>query len=234
MKLELKDINFSYGKKKVLTNINLEFYSGNVYYIHGDNGKGKTTLVNMIAGISAPNSGNIKIDNEVKTPEALRIIYSTLLVQNNTCFEIFSLLELLQFYNIVYEEENYLKIITNLGIAHLEDKKLSDVSGGEKQRLMLSLVLLLDKPILILDEFENNLDAETIEFVNNELSNTNKLVIIISHAKNTTNINYYDLNTNEQYFNNIKDEAKLNLSTTLTNHKLYKGYINKFKKQLII
>ena len=62
--LALNNISFSYGRNTVLDNLSLEFEKGKIYCIVGKSGAGKTTLLSILAGLAAPNQGNIYYDGK--------------------------------------------------------------------------------------------------------------------------------------------------------------------------
>lgn len=67
--LKIKDVSFSYGKDKVLNNISLELYSGEILCLAGPNGSGKTTLIQNILGILTPEFGSIYIGKDINNKE---------------------------------------------------------------------------------------------------------------------------------------------------------------------
>ncbi|MCP4523067.1 MAG: ABC transporter ATP-binding protein [Candidatus Gracilibacteria bacterium] len=181
---------------EILQNIHLDLESGKTYGIVGKNGAGKTTLIQLLLGYFKDHSGNIYFgdkDIQVCTQDSL---FDTISVINQIPYILndFSVKEniLLGVKKQVSDEEIYI-LLAKFGL----DKKVkklrttldskigydSDFSGGEKQLMVLIRNILQDKPILIMDEGTNQLDAENEILVMEELmkNKENKIVIFITH-----------------------------------------------------
>ena len=177
--LELKGIAKGFGGKKsrtrVLENINLTVERGEFLAIVGYSGAGKTTLINMMAGLVAPDSGTITIDGKPVTgPGADR----------GVVFQNYSLLPWMTAYENIYlavdqtfgawapdkkraHTERYLAMV-NLSAAR--DKKPSELSGGMRQRVSVARALAVEPQVLLLDEPFGALDALTRATLQDELA----------------------------------------------------------------
>tara|TARA_A100001015_G_scaffold321305_1_gene451357 strand:- start:5013 stop:6728 length:1716 start_codon:yes stop_codon:yes gene_type:complete len=201
--IELKNINFNYGDKKILQNINCELKKNETIVIFGKSGSGKTTLCEIICGFLSPSSGKICIDNSdisLKNKPRLRKLFGyvgqdTIIINEdfytNISFskkynveKVKRVSELARIHEFINTKENTYKYQIS------ENGK--NLSGGQKQRVAIARALYNDPEIIILDEATNNLDKKTeqefYELVDSQLQNVTK--IIITH--NLNSIKKYD------------------------------------------
>lgn len=190
----LKNINKSFGSKKVLTDFNLEIQKGGKVALKAPSGSGKTILLNIISGLLEPDSGEVYFKNKKINFENLHEFRKKLcyLPQNLTSLENQSVLETV-FRPFEFEANKNLKPNKEHIKALFEkvflpkdtlEKKFMDISGGEKQRVGIVLCLLLKREIMLLDEPTSALDKETSEIVSQLLLENNKTVIAASHDNN--------------------------------------------------
>ena len=194
--INLKNINFSYDRKKILENLNLQIEKNKFYVLKGDTGSGKSTLVDIICGLQKANSGKIFIDD--KDVNLLNKNWSNKIsyIQQNPYIFNLSLAKNISISKNL-NEEDYQKIeeiINKVGLSEfvknldlgintlLLDKGL-DISGGQKQKISIARALYKDKEIIILDETLSNLDKESKFEILNVLNKfkTTKTIIMISH-----------------------------------------------------
>ncbi len=178
------------GRTEVLKNINLEIERGEFVAIVGYSGAGKTTLINLIAGLTRPDSGQITLnDLEITAPGPDR----------GMVFQNYSLLPWLTVYENVrlavdqlfpnwseakkhqYTEAN----IARVNLAQATQKKPGELSGGMRQRVSVARALAMDPQILLLDEPLGALDALTRATLQDEISRiwqeSKKTVVLITN-----------------------------------------------------
>ncbi|MBC7124624.1 MAG: ATP-binding cassette domain-containing protein [Bacteroidales bacterium] len=176
--IEINNLSKSFGNKIVFKNLNVIIEKGQKIAIKGESGKGKTTLLRTLTGINYPDSGTISFDGKVLGDDTVKEIRSLigylpqgidLLIDDGN--QLCKLLEI--------EPKSIYNYIEALG---LNKKKLvqplSELSGGEKQRLLTSIILGLQRPILILDEPTSALDANSIGKLINLIWSMHELTVI--------------------------------------------------------
>ncbi len=200
---QLRNVDFSYaGEADTLKRINLQINAGEAVSILGANGCGKSTLLKIFAGLISPTSGDFFAFGTEVTARLLRndsfanhyhqqvgFIFQDSDVQlfcNSVREELaFGLLQL--DYSVVEINQRINEIIQLLGIEHLIDKAPYKLSGGEKKKVAIAAVLLLNPQVLILDEPTNALDPKSqawlIELLR-KLNLAGKTLIITTHNLN--------------------------------------------------
>lgn len=211
--IKLTDVTFSYdGKRDVLKNVSMTFPEKGMTAIVGESGCGKSTVVNMLVGAFRPQSGEVtvggkqleKLSRENWYSHLSAVSYNTYIfnesVRDNfklakesvTDDEIYSALEKVNLKEFISENGGLDKVIT-------EDA--NNISGGQKQRLALAVVLVSDKDIYVFDEATSNIDidSEGIIMKNIKAISENKSVIVISHrlANVVTSDNIYYMEDGE-------------------------------------
>lgn len=202
--IELKNLEFSYGDKKILDNVSLTFEKGKKYAIVGESGSGKTTLIKLILGHLKGYRGNIYIDNlDINEYNAESVknniayigqnvyIFKDSIKNNIDLHEDFSD-ELL---NEAIEESCLSDFVSSLkyNVETLIGEGGNNISGGQKQRIALARALIRKNPIIIIDEGTSALDRKNAERVElNLLNNPNLTMIIITHHLNKELIDHFD------------------------------------------
>lgn len=157
MMIELKNINVKTGNF-TLQNISLQLEAGKFQVLLGPSGSGKTILLETIAGLINPTTGCILFDGNDVTclpPEKRELSY---LPQDNALFPHKNVYENIAFglklkgLSLTVINEKVSHITSTLNISHLLNRSVRNLSGGEQQRVALARALVLEKPILILDE----------------------------------------------------------------------------------
>ena len=192
--IKLQNISFSYKENlSLLNSVNYNFEKG-VYFILGNNGIGKSTLLKIIMGILTPNEGKVLLNNKdvtcIKRGELAR---SMGYLSSDIDYQLFA--------NCVYDEiffplqyilkdkekaEKQTEIaLENFRLIHLLDKPPLRLSEGEKKRLLLACISSLQVNTLILDEPSASLDEFNRKFLANYLNQIrkDKLIIIATHDK---------------------------------------------------
>src|ERR1051325_1091811 len=192
--LELKNVTKSFGsngaRSEVLKNINLDIDKGEFVAIVGFSGAGKTTLINLVAGLLKPDSGAVTLnDLEITEPGPDR----------GVVFQNYSLLPWLTVYENIYlaveqlfpnwtaakKQEHVEKHIAMVNLTPAREKRPGELSGGMRQRVSVARALAMDPQILLLDEPLSALDALTRATLQDEISRiwqeNRKTVVLITN-----------------------------------------------------
>ena len=183
--ISLKGINKSYGKHKVLENVDMDINKGDIFGLIGKNGAGKTTLFKIILGLSEAQSGTLKIGEEGESLAQGRKKIGFLIGTN--FFAYMNAKQNLQYYCRMKGIKDKSEIDRVLKIVGLDGvkKKFRQYSLGMKQRLGIANALLGNPEILILDEPTNGLDPQGIADIRKLIQKLNEeygmTVIVSSH-----------------------------------------------------
>lgn len=167
MYLEIKNIAKHYGTREVLQDVSLVVEKNTTISILGKSGCGKSTLLKLIAGIETPDSGNIILDGvdiTGKKTNERKIVY---LFQEALLFPHLTVFENIAFGLRIRKESNTTirnkvnELLSLLGIEDEASKLPEHISGGQKQRVAFGRALIINPPLLLLDEPFSNLDVET-------------------------------------------------------------------------
>lgn len=164
--LELKNVNKTYGKRKVIDNISLEVKEGEIYGFLGPNGSGKTTTIKMILRLISSDSGEIKVngyDVKKQFEKAMECIGA--IVENPDMYKYMSGIDNLRLHARIrnIDEQRVNEVLEMVDLKDRKKEKVSKYSLGMKQRLGLALTLLHKPKVLILDEPTNGLDPAGIK-----------------------------------------------------------------------
>ena len=194
--IELKNLSLGYDKDVILKNINLSIEDDDFICIVGPNGSGKSTLVKGILGLIKPLKGKV-IYNGLKQNYIGYMPQETKVDSNfpASVFEIVLSGTLNQYKNMFYSKEqkeitlNNLKI---LGIERLKDKSFCDLSGGQRQKVLLARSLCATSKLLIINEPSNNLDSKSKDDLYKTIIDLNKnhniTIIMITHDLDHDNL----------------------------------------------
>ncbi len=200
--INISNLNFSYDDKKIFNNLNLKIKRGDKILFVGKSGSGKTTLIHLLLKYFNNYQGKIEIDGtNLKKIDSFSIrnvvgyvsqnekLYSDTIYNNLTLGG--------TYINNIDEVCNISKVNEflknkNITMDYYLDKESSNLSGGEKKRLMLARVLLKNNSILILDEVFNEIDIKMEKEILENLFKAykNKTIIVISHRD--TNYKLFD------------------------------------------
>lgn len=200
--IELKNINFRYGKKELFKNLNLEIERGTFTTIIGTNGSGKSTLIRIILGLLVAD-GEIKINNLELNHKNLKKIISKIGVVLENPDDQFVAETVMD--DIAFSLENMNvdkkeiksrvnKIAKFIGIEDILEREPHSLSGGQKQLVALASALVTDPDILILDEALTMIDLEIREKIYKILEQVNKInkITIINVTHDMDEILYGD------------------------------------------
>ena len=180
--VELKNVTERFGEKTVLDQVNWIIGPGDRFGILGENGAGKTTILRIIQGALAPSSGFVKIGKTVK--------FAVLSQRLDELEEMskYRVTEVLSRYRarvmVDGKETTPAKLLERLGFSsrHLYTR-ICDLSGGQKRRLQLLLILLDEPNVLILDEPGNDLDTDMLAVLEDLLDTWAGTLIMVTHDR---------------------------------------------------
>ncbi|WP_452223072.1 ABC-F family ATP-binding cassette domain-containing protein [Lacinutrix chionoecetis] len=209
--LSVSNLSVQFGKRVLFDEVNTTFNNGNCYGIIGANGAGKSTFLKIISGQQEANSGHVHLEPgkrmSVLTQDHNKhdadTVLETVLKGNKPLYKLKSEIDALY---ADYTDENAEKIgelqvqfeemngwnadsdaaamLSNLGIdADLHYTVMGDLDGKQKVRVLLAQALFGNPDVLIMDEPTNDLDYETIGWLENFLANYDNCVIVVSHDR---------------------------------------------------
>ncbi len=190
--VEFENISLSYGKRLILDNISFKINQSEIFGILGPNGVGKSTIFNLITGLIMPQQGKIKINGEEVNSYPVYLRTNKFKIgycpQYGGFLEDLTLLENLKAIGeIVINNKNFMDdkinyLISKFELENIKDVKAKFLSGGQKKKLVISLALLGDPKVLLLDECFAALDILTIKMIQEiivNLQQENQISIII-------------------------------------------------------
>jgi ATP-binding cassette ChvD family protein len=178
--IEVKDVSKAYGDNVLYEGVNFRVPRGAVVGIIGSNGMGKTTLFRMLTGAEKPTSGEIKIGETVKF--AIVDQSRDSLNGDNTVFkEIGGGHDLIKVGGYEMPTRAYLGRFNFKGEA--QQKRVKELSGGERNRLHLAKVLMAGGNVVLLDEPTNDLDVETLRALEEAVLAFPGCAMVISHDR---------------------------------------------------
>lgn len=208
--LEVSNVSFSYrGAFEVLRNVDAGFEEGKLYVLVGPNGSGKTTLLNCIAQNLDGYTGEILISGKnIKSMGGReRSRYISYVPQSTNIDFDFTAMEIVLMGRSPYigffgnESKDDIEIteecMRKTGVYHLRDKNIKEISGGERQRVLISRALCQNAPIMLLDEPSSSLD------IYHELNVMDILKDIVKEKGSTVICVMHDLNTAARYADHL-------------------------------
>jgi len=170
MKLEIRGVGFSYDSRPVLEDVTMSVDKGNVVSLVGPNGSGKTTLLKCINKILKPNKGVVLVEErdvrEMKLKELAKLIgYVPQTSTNSFPSTVFDtvLLGRRPYVNWSVsskDREIVARTLTLMGIEDLALRHLNELSGGERQKVIIARALAQEPQVILLDEPTSNLDIK--------------------------------------------------------------------------
>ena len=193
--LKLENISFTYDKKPIFKNLNLEFEKGKVYAIVGKSGTGKTTLLSVLSGLAAPTSGNVyykgqdveKMNKYDFRSKYVGVVFQSFnLLTKFTAFENVSLSMDIANFNVNDKKQYVYDLLESVGLdSEQANSRILKLSGGQQQRVAIARALSYQPEVILADEPTGNLDGETeaeIIKILRDLANQGKCVIIVTHT----------------------------------------------------
>ena len=181
--ISVRNIRKSYKDNVVLKNVSMEVDEGDFVAIVGKNGSGKSTLVEIICKMREADSGTIEYSFDEKD------IYRNMGIQfQNADFDVrMKVKTLLKLWKEIYnvDQKRYDDLVELLNLSKVMNRKIANISGGEKQRMNIFLALINDPKVIILDELTTGLDAltrlEIRQYLKEINRNQKKTIIMVSH-----------------------------------------------------
>ena len=193
--LKLENISFTYDKKPIFKNLNLQFEKGKVYAIVGKSGTGKTTLLSVLSGLAAPTSGNVyykgqeveKMNKYDFRSKYVGVVFQSFnLLTKFTAFENVSLSMDIVNFNVNDKKQYVYDLLESVGLdSEQANSRILKLSGGQQQRVAIARALSYQPEVILADEPTGNLDGETeaeIIKILRDLANQGKCVIIVTHT----------------------------------------------------
>lgn len=209
--LSVSNLSVQFGKRVLFDEVNVSFTQGNCYGVIGANGAGKSTLLRIISGQSDPTSGHVHLEpgkrmsvlEQDHNAYDTHTVLETVVMGNQPLFEIKKEMDALYAdytdanadrigeLQVAFEEmngwnadSNAAALLSNLGIPEESHYTLmSDLDSKLKVRVLLAQALFGNPDVLIMDEPTNDLDYETINWLENFLADYENTVIVVSHDR---------------------------------------------------
>jgi len=211
--LSVSNISLRYGKRVLFEEVNLKFVPGNCYGVIGANGAGKSTFLKILSGDVDATTGQISMNPGARMSvlKQNHFEYDAYNVLETVMMGNVKLMEVIREKDAVYAkpdfseadglraaeleslfaemggwdaESNAASLLSDLGVTEdLHQKKMTEISGKQKVRVLLAQALYGNPDILLLDEPTNDLDLETIAWLENFLADFQNTVLVVSHDR---------------------------------------------------
>jgi len=178
--IEAKNVTKAFGDKVLLDNVSFSLPPGGIVGIIGPNGAGKTTLFKMITGEEKPDSGEFKVGDTVQLSYSDQS-RSTLTPGKNVWEVISGEMDIVKLGKLEVNSRAYVARFNFSG--QDQQKKVENLSGGERNRVHLAVMLKEGGNVLLLDEPTNDLDVNTMRALEEALENFGGCAVIISHDR---------------------------------------------------
>ncbi|MCP8969151.1 ABC-F family ATP-binding cassette domain-containing protein [Ectobacillus ponti] len=215
--IQVQNVSLRYGDRKLFDDVNIKFTPGNCYGLIGANGAGKSTFVKILAGEIEPNTGDVIITpgERLAVLKQNHFEYEEVEVLKTVVMGHTRLYEIMQEKDAIYIKENFTDedgmraaelegefaelngweaesdaaiLLKGLGIGEeLHYKRMAELTGGEKVKVLLAQALFGKPDILLLDEPTNHLDIKAIRWLEDFLMNFENTVIVVSHDRHFLN-----------------------------------------------
>jgi zinc transport system ATP-binding protein len=191
--IEFSNVSFRYRDEPVLQDVSLVVNEGDFVGIIGPNGGGKTTLVRLALGVIRPTAGSVRLLGGVPEKTRIRAGYIPQETSSNKWFPIsvmdVALMGLLSRRPLLRhftrsDREKASHILDELKLAHLKSRSIGDLSGGQRQKVLLARALVSEPAILFLDEPTASIDTLGQDEIYDYLLRINKsgtTVVLVTH-----------------------------------------------------
>lgn len=183
--LTFNNVEFNFKNQPVFTDLNFNIDEGEFVFLIGKSGAGKTTLLQMIYMNIIPQSGYVQFDrfsSDTIKPNSLPdlrrsigIIFQDFkLLDDRTVYENLAFILQITGANRKQTKRKVYQVLSEVGLAHKQKNKLHQLSGGEKQRVVIARAIINDPKLIIADEPSGNLDPETSAEILDILTSINR------------------------------------------------------------
>lgn len=211
--IQVSNVSLRYGDRKLFEDVNIKFTPGNCYGLIGANGAGKSTFIKVLSGEIEPNTGDVFITpgERLAVLKQNHFEFDDYAVIDTVIMGHSRLYEVMQEKNAIYMKENFTDedgmraaeleaefaemngweseadaaiLLKGVGIdEELHQKKMAELTGAEKVKVLLAQALFGKPDILLLDEPTNYLDIKAVRWLENFLLNFENTVIVVSHDR---------------------------------------------------
>ena len=189
--------------RRVLNDVSLDAKSGDCFAIMGDSGVGKSTLLNIIAGLDVPDKGSVAIEDVVITQldETARTLFRR--ARMGFVFQAFHLLPHLNLTDNIglplvlndasqlNTQQRVIELLNAVGLANRADNYPRDLSGGEMQRVAVARALAHKPALILADEPTGNLDADSathiLKLLRDQSKQCNAILLLVTHSQTAAN-----------------------------------------------
>ncbi|MGX7350494.1 iron ABC transporter ATP-binding protein [Enterococcus canis] len=196
--MEMKAVSKHYGKKQVVSGIDLPIATQKLTAFIGPNGAGKSTLLSLMSRLLPHDAGEIYLDgNEVRAWKSNELAQKlSILKQANGVYLKLTVRELVNFGRFPYchgrlgveDEQKVAEALAALGLTELAEEPIDTLSGGQLQRAYIAMILAQDTEYILLDEPLNNLDmnfaVQMMQTLRSLVDDYGKTIIIVLHDIN--------------------------------------------------
>ncbi len=157
---DLRGVHKSFGHVHAVRGVDLRLETGEIIALLGPNGAGKTSTIDMLLGLSQPDSGTVSVFGMSPRQAIARGLVSAVMQTGGLLADL-TVAETAQYTASLFAAAEPIgEVLRRAGIAELADRKVGKCSGGEKQRLRFAMALLSDPELLVLDEPTTGMDVE--------------------------------------------------------------------------
>jgi ABC-type multidrug transport system ATPase subunit len=174
--LTARDIRKSFGRRHVLRGVDLDVAAGSLVAVVGENGAGKSTLLQILAGTLAPDAGTVWLGGEIGYCPQEPVLNGALTVRQH-----------LRYFGAAHALPDLRRadqLVRTLGFEMYRDTVVDELSGGTRQKLNLTLALMHDPDVLLLDEPYQGFDWDTYQRfwgLVDDLRGNGRAVVVITH-----------------------------------------------------
>ena len=197
MNLQLRNVDFSYNRKKVFSDLSVNFSDDGLIAIAGNNGSGKSTLLKLLAGIILPSCGQILINSTDYKKLGSKVIAQMISYVPQFIDTVFDL-QVIDFLlmvssngNASVNKNNFDRVynaLERVGIQQFAQCNINELSGGERQKVLIANALAQDTQLILLDEPISHLDwssqIEIFKLLREIATREKRKVIVIVHDIN--------------------------------------------------